>query len=255
MNTIRVIGSGSYGIVKELNTASGTVARKELLLTQDDAENIKLKRRFRREVEYQAQLSHRNVVSILDSDLTCETPWFTMPLAICSLGNEASNGIRMTDTMKVFAFRMIMNGVEYIHQSGQIHRDLKPDNILRFATSYRHYVYAVSDFGLVAGVGGNNTTALTMTNTAMGTINYMPFECYQDAKRATEQSDIYSMGVILKFILDGSYGVPFAERTSTSIFSRIISKCTKENPRARYANVGELRKDFEECYARSGFQL
>ncbi|AIW17169.1 protein kinase domain-containing protein [Vibrio tubiashii] len=251
----KIIGSGTYGIVKEVRTPNGLVAKKELIVTQDPDENERRRRRFKREVDYQAKLHHMNVVSILSMDLACEEPWFTMPLAECNLGEEAKNGITVTDNMKISAFRMILNGVEHIHASGQIHRDLKPENILRFKTNYNHYSYAISDFGLVAGFTDEGSTALTATNAVMGTIKYMPPECYEDAKRATEQSDIYSLGVILKFIIDGEVGLPFQERTSKSIFGAVISRCTKLKAVARFSDISELRQEFEKCWKNSGYKL
>lgn len=253
MTTVRFIGGGSYGVVEEISTPTGNVAIKKLLLTSDPEENEDRKRRFKREVEYQARLSHFNIVSIFQYDLDCDHPWFTMPLAVCHLGDEEKYNITMTDEVKIETFRMIMDGVEYIHAMGQIHRDLKPQNILRYhSPDNQYFSYAISDFGLVADRSREETTALTMTDVIMGTFAYMPCECYGNAKSATQRSDIYSLGVILKFIFDGSTGMPLRERQSESIFGDVISKCTKDHPDERYQTVADLREAFELAIAKHG---
>jgi serine/threonine protein kinase len=242
MSTVRVIGSGSFGIVEEFPTSNGILAKKKLLTSTDEQENRELRRRFKREVEYQSRLNHQNIVPIISCDLDSNTPWFTMPLAECHLGAEST---QLTINDKINISHMIIDGIECIHLSGQIHRDLKPANILRFQSiDNSQYCYAISDFGLVADRSRENSTVLTMTNTGMGTLPYMPLECYTNAQSATFQSDIYSLGVILKFIFDGETGNPLRERSSNSIIASVISKCTKDNMNERYSSIAELRSDF-----------
>lgn len=244
MTIIRTIGQGGFGIVEEIATPQGNMARKRLIHIHNNA----LKRRFQREVEYQAQFQHINIVSIIDFDLLCESPWFTMPLAICSLGREQEVNINLEINDKVNISRMIMAGLAHIHSNDQIHRDIKPPNILRFHTLEGAYYYAISDFGLVANRNIQDTTMLTTVTTPMGTPSYMSPECYLDARSASDKSDIYSLGVVLKFIFDGNVGLPCRERSSESDIGAIVTKCTKDRPEERYDSVAELIIDFNKIY-------
>jgi len=241
IENLSILGEGAFGIVEAINTLHGTVAKKTLKLSNDESENNKLRRRFKREVEYQATCKHRNIVPILSHDLELLSPSFTMPLAICSLAQESELSIHD----KINIAYMLMDGVEYIHSLGHIHRDLKPQNILKFHAIGGFY-YAISDFGLIANKNNENTTILTETSIAMGTEAYMAPECYLDAKSATHLSDIYSLGVILKFLFDDKQiGLPYSERFSDSIIGNIIRTCTKKESTERYQSINELRTDFQ----------
>lgn len=246
MSTSRVLGRGSFGVVEKIVTFQGNFAKKTLTLSNDNNENIALKRRFRREVEYQATFNHKNIVPILTSDLESDSPSFTMPLAVCQLGSEFSQNISISFLEKIEIVNMILDGIDEIHSTGHIHRDIKPPNILRFNAQNNGYYYAITDFGLVANRESRDTTTLTQTSMAMGTMAYMAPECYGAANSATYLSDIYSLGVVLKFLVDGGedLGIPFRERISNSIISDIINKCTKDNPDDRYTSVANLREEF-----------
>ncbi|EIF5019350.1 serine/threonine protein kinase [Vibrio vulnificus] len=242
------LGSGAFGVVEKVKWKDGNfVARKTLKLTEDESINSQLKRRFKREVQYQAEFDHLNIVKVLESDLDCDVPYFTMPLAICSLGNESDHGISLSQKDNIIISRMIIEGIRVIHDSGQMHRDIKPQNVLRFHHSDGHdYDYAISDFGLVADRSRENTTALTMTSVPLGTMAYISPECYLDAKNNSSfQSDIYSLGVLIKFIFDGETGLPMNKRQSNSIFKELIMKCTEPQPADRYSSIDELKSDFE----------
>lgn len=253
METSITLGEGAYGVVESITTPNGSVARKTLKLTDDENINSQLKRRFKREVQYQAGFNHPNIVKVLDSDLDCEIPFFTMPLAICSLGKENEHGINMSFQDKIAISRMVIEGIKAIHSSGQMHRDIKPQNVLRFhSEDGQYYGYAISDFGLVADRNRDNTTVLTMTSVPLGTINYISPECYLDAKNnSTFQSDIYSLGVLVKFIFDGETGLPMNKRQSKSIFNALIMRCTELEPSQRYSSINDLQDAFESICAQA----
>lgn len=101
-------------------------------------------KRFEREVKYQAECSHDNVVHIYIHHLNAENPWFVMGLAQSDLRTELNSHI-LADDEKLNVLRMVFSGVKYIHEKGMLHRDLKPENILRYSDK----CYKISDFGLI----------------------------------------------------------------------------------------------------------
>ncbi|HHF2962027.1 TPA: protein kinase [Vibrio alginolyticus] len=243
------LGEGGFGVVERVQLQNGSfVARKTLLLTDDQNKNSDLKRRFKREVEYQSSFDHSNIVQILQSDLDGHPPSFTMPLATCHLGREENVGLTFDFDTKVKAFLNALDGIEALHKKGHVHRDIKPGNILRFDYPGESYKYAVSDFGLISPSDRSNTTNITSTYGAYGTELYMPREYFlKGFSVADAQSDIYSLGVLLLFLFreEGeTLGFPYDERSSEGAFGDIISKCTKREPKERYDSIGHLRTAF-----------
>ena len=126
-------------------------------------------------------------------------------LADCSLADElrADRTLRGDPRRPLFD---ILAGLEAIYDRGYKHRDLKPTNVLKFVSdgSVR---YAISDFGLMSPAFGQTST-LTQSNMGGGTPLYRAPECAINFKRATNLSDIYSIGAILHDIFAGSRRIP-----------------------------------------------
>lgn len=198
-------------------------------------------KRFEREVRYQQQVEHPNVVHVLDANLADDPPWFVMPLADGSLKDDLEVDHTLGGDPKRPLFD-ILAGLEALHQIGLRHRDLKPANVLKFSQADGTTLYAISDFGLTTpGVG--QTSTLTGSNMAGGTPLYRPPECANNFRRATAQADIYSFGAILHDIFSGGPRIPHGELTVAGPLGPIIEKCTKAQPRRRYASIATLRED------------
>lgn len=236
------IGRGGFGIVFQATGDDGqSYAVKKLnpaaFQQQDHAMLIK---RFEREVRYQQQVDHPNVVPVVDAFLGDTPPWFVMPLASGSLKDDLEADHTLCGDPKRPLFD-ILAGLEALHQVGLRHRDLKPANVLKFPGDGSN-LYAISDFGLTTpGVG--QTSTLTGSNMAGGTPLYRPPECANNFRRATAQADIYSFGAILHDIFSGGGRIPHSELTVAGPLGPIIEKCTKAQPRRRYASIAALRED------------
>ncbi len=199
-------------------------------------------RRFEREVRYQQMVDHPNVVPVLAHNLTAKPPSFVMPLAAGSLKDDLEADRTLCGAPKKPLFD-ILAGLEALHRRGLRHRDLKPANVLKFPQDNGSVLYSISDLGLTTpGVG--QTSTLTGSNMAGGTPMYRAPECANNFRRATEQADIYSFGAILHDIFGGGVGrVPHAELTVAGALKPIVEKCTKAQPRRRYASIAALRED------------
>ncbi|HAU8265764.1 TPA: protein kinase [Kluyvera intermedia] len=247
---IKGLGHGNFGRVEKVevyNTAghlSGEYARKLLsvhphllneLFTIDD-----WRRRFEREVKYQAKCGHDNVVRVYIHHLNTEYPWFVMELAENDLRSEIEAN-SLNDDEKLAILKMVFKGVEYIHNEGLLHRDLKPENILRFHGN----CYKISDFGLIKKVDSQAQSdflsdVLQNNDMGIGTRKYMSDE----AKRGiyTEKSDIYALGVITS-----EMNIAHIEGITA-----LIDKSAAFTPRSRYDSVAEMITIIDGIIARRG---
>jgi TolB-like protein len=154
----------------------------------------------------------------------------------------------------------VARGVQYAHEQGILHRDLKPGNILLDGRGEP----LVSDFGLAKWL--DTTSNLTQTLTIFGTPGYIaPEQANGAAAKLTPAADIYSLGAILFNLLTGR--PPFlgehalavvkqaAEKPAPKLRSlaptldrdleTICSKCLEHEPNARYRSAGDLAEDLE----------
>lgn len=89
----------------------------------------------------------------------------------------------------------VLSAMTLAHQQGIVHRDLKPQNILLTKDG----TVKVTDFGIVVAFA---ETSLTQTNSMLGSVHYLSPEQARGSK-ATVQSDIYAMGIMLFEMLTG----------------------------------------------------
>ncbi len=239
----REIGRGSFGIVFEaLHIPSGTPAALKRFHVQSPGANDlnDLRTRFRREVKYQSAIQHENVVRIYESDTDTDEPWFSMELANRSLADELVSDRTLAGSPEKALFD-ILAGLEEVHSKGFVHRDLKPQNVLKFDEPSGQGRYAVSDFGLMH-IGDAASSSLTSTNVGGGTERYAAPECMMNMKRATSAADIYSFGAILHDIFGGgALRIPCQELTAAPPIGSVIEGCTKGLALRRFPSVVAVR--------------
>jgi serine/threonine protein kinase len=245
--SLKEIGRGSFGVVELVVDGKGRQWARKTFVPPNlpDVSNEDMRARFEREVRYQSQINNPNVVEIHAFDLNSDPPWFVMQLAECSLADELKNDRTLGGDPRKPLFD-ILAGLEAIHEKGYKHRDLKPANVLKFVSSDGTIRYAISDFGLMSPATGQTST-LTASNMGGGTPLYRAPECAINFKRATIQSDIYSVGALLHDIFAGGAArIPHTELTVPGALGPIVQKCTKTYVRRRYPNVVVLREKLYE---------
>ncbi len=155
--------------------------------------------RFKREIRVAAQLTHPNILGILDSG---ETPggqlWFTMPFV------EGENVYERLERERQFppaeALRIALSAASalgYAHKHGVVHRDIKPDNIMLSGDQV-----LVADFGVARAVS-EVAEKLTATGMIVGTPTYMSPEQASGDKAIDGRSDIFALGCVLYEMLAG----------------------------------------------------
>lgn len=241
----------------------------KLLHSHIEEEPILLER-FEREARVVAGLRHPNIVQVFDFDTVDGHPYIVMEylkgptLANYLRGLHARNQ-RIPSHQVARLLKALTAAIDYAHEQGVIHRDIKPGNIILHRKGeaipldqpLTNDVEAiVTDFGLVRIVDAANQTASGMVS---GTPAYMSPEQAQGEK-TDHRTDIYSLGVVLYEMLAGR--VPFeADSTMSVIYMQIhntpppipgilpevqavLSRALSKNPVERYQSSREMAVDF-----------
>ena len=183
---IEQLGSGGFGTVDRVRDEQGReYARKTFSVNQpmDQALIPNVRKRFIREARLQSGISHRNVVPILHAALSGDSPWYLMPVAESTLSKDIAVHKTLNGHYKL-AMADIIAALEDMHAMQMYHRDLKPQNVLRFLNEGGNKAYyAVSDFGF-ASVKDSKLSKLTYTGMAKGADYFSAPEIVKDLRSA-----------------------------------------------------------------------
>ena len=148
--------------------------------------------RFQREAYALAKLEHPNVLRLYDLDEHEEQPFIvTEDVSGISL-DVVIEKVEMSHDQKLQLFIELAGGLKAVHNAGILHRDIKPENIL--VTPDRHP--KLIDFGLSLTLHDDKFTRMTKTGQVVGTLSYLAPELLRLDNEASEESDIYSLGVV-----------------------------------------------------------
>jgi serine/threonine protein kinase len=227
-----------------------------------------MKTRFQREAKVVAGLRHPNIVQIFDFDTVDGHPYIIMeyirgPSLALYLKNLHERNERMQPEHIARLISKLASALDYAHEQGVIHRDIKPGNILLLARAGESRLMftdqiepIITDFGLVRIM---HATTQTASGLVSGTPAYISPEQAQGLK-LDHRTDIYSLGVILYEILAGQ--VPFdADSTWSLIYKHIhepppripdiqpavqdvIDRAMAKNPDDRYQSCRDLAIDY-----------
>jgi hypothetical protein len=258
----KLLGRGGMGAVYEaLDLRLNRRAAVKILSGQLFGNSAAL-RRFEREAQTSARLTHPNIITVYDYGvLSTEGAYLVMELVRGqTLGAILKNQRSITPAVAADWLDQILAATGFAHDAGVIHRDLKPDNI--FITDDTRQV-KVLDFGLAKIAQPDVTSAesspMTVPGAVMGTFGYMsPEQLTGDI--VDHRTDLFSIGVIAVEMLTGRR--PFAARNyheqlqatmhqsfrlddataEAAELERLLHKCLAFKPEDRFETAAEARQ-------------
>lgn len=254
---VRQIGRGGMAdvyLARDLILDGEEVAVK-VLRTNYQTDQIAVQR-FQREARAMAELDHPNIVRISDIGEEDGQQYLAMEYVDgLDLKRYIKENAPLSNQEAVRIMGQILLAMRMAHTRGIVHRDLKPQNVLLTQDG----TAKVTDFGIAVAFA---ETSLTQTNSMLGSVHYLSPEQARGSK-ATVQSDIYAMGIILFEMLtgripyDGDSAVtialqhfqqplPSVKEANSQVpqaLENIVLKATAKKLADRYKTVAEMYAD------------
>jgi HAMP domain-containing protein len=204
--------------------------------------------RFVREARAAGGLSHPNIVIVHDVGEIDGRPYMAMELIEgVSLADEIEKHKTMPIRDVVVMGMQLARALDYAHQRGIVHRDIKPGNIMRLAGSQ---TIKVTDFGIAhMDDRGEDTDAASHTRIGdvLGTPQYMSPE-QTNGEKLDGRSDLFSTGIVLYQMLTGRR--PFRGDSLVAVATRIATEDPPPITKQRPDVPASLRRVVDRCLAK-----
>lgn len=265
---IKLLGKGGMGEVFQVrHKTTGAFAALKLMLPKV-AVSAEAREKFFREIQNTASLHHPNIVKFISSGVSGSI--FYIIMEYCNKGNLLDFmdylGRPLSDKETIPIMLQVLDGLAYAHARGLVHRDIKPQNIL--LTQDNNALNAkISDFGLSKNFTQAGFSGMTITGTYSGSYPFMPREQVTNFKYVKPFSDVWSIAATFYFVLTGELPrdlrkgqdpleailsgkvapIRSKKKEISKKLAQIIDKSLSSNPKDRYQDAGEMKKELEKA--------
>jgi eukaryotic-like serine/threonine-protein kinase len=236
------------------------------LIRPDSGGDAQVLRRFEREVQSTARLTHPNTVAIYDYGHAEDgTFYYVMEyLPGLDLDDLVTRHGPLPPARAVHFLRQLCGALQEAHAAGLVHRDIKPGNVLVCRHGGLHDVAKLLDFGLVrVARAREDPSRLTAKGAVLGTPTYMAPEQARGAEAVDARSDLYGLGALGYFLLAGR--PPFQGDTALEVMlahvqepvpaladapadlEAVLRRCLAKAPADRFPDAGSLDEALAGC--------
>lgn len=221
------LGRGGMGVIYQARHArlNRWVALK--VMAGGEFASRDFQQRFRTEAEAAAALEHPNIVPIYEVGEVDGLAYFSMKLVA---GGTLTQAPVRDARAAVEAVITVARAVQYAHERGILHRDLKPNNVLVDSSGGLF----LTDFGLAKLL--ERDSSLTGTLAVLGTPSYMaPEQARGDTRHITTAADVYGLGAILYELIAGR--PPFTGQSSIEVIRQVVEQEPVPPSRSRNSDL------------------
>ena len=253
-DTGQLLGAGAMG---EVVRAHDPTLNRDVALKFLRSADPSLLQRFQREAQAQARVDHPGVCRVYEVGEMEGRAFIAMQLVDGPTLGRLAPTVPVEERVRLV--RDVAEAVHAAHETGLIHRDLKPGNILVEARGGPWRAY-VADFGLARDLA---EPGLTETGTTVGTPAYMSPEQARGDRNIDRRTDVYSLGAVLFEVLTGvppfdsvspvqillqvlqdeAPGIRSLDRTLPQDLETIVATCLEKDPHRRYPTARALAED------------
>lgn len=214
---IRVIGQGGMGsVMLARSEKDGRAVAIKTLLPEVAVSEQSLKR-FLREIEVASSLRHGNIVSYIEhgthNGIVYLVTEFIAGMDASRLAKHRGGKLHWKEAVQII--EQTLAALDFAHNLGFVHRDIKEQNILVDGT-FPQSVSKLTDFGLSKSYKQTGMSGVTMVGDVAGTIAYMPPEQVRDFKEVRPPSDIYAVGMTAYSLLTAAHALDIGPKAGIS---------------------------------------
>lgn len=239
------LGAGGMGAVYK-----GTQVRLKRpvaikIMRRDMGRDHDFEARFEREAQAMAKLNHPNIISVIDfGEAGPDYLFIVMELVDGTDLMEVIRSKQMTQEMALGLLPQICDALQFAHDHGIVHRDIKPGNIMLT----RDGRVKMADFGLAKHFDAVDSGFRTQTGTGMGTPDYAAPEQFDPTTPIDHRADIYALGVMIYQMITGALprGVwrPPSQRAEVAPqWDNVVSRAMQNDPADRYQKASEVKTE------------
>ncbi len=255
LEVVELIGCGGMGAVYKVRQPKLDRFAALKLLPQSLAADPAFASRFEREARLLARLNHANIVAVYDHGQ--QGPFFYVLMEYVDGVNlrQAMQSSRFTPAQALAIVPKICEALQYAHEEGVLHRDVKPENILLDARGR----VKLADFGIAKLMAGTAVEGETRVpgalpdisfTAAAGTPAYMAPEQQDATQEVDQRADIYSLGVVFFELLTGElpkgvFSPPSAASGADPRVDEIVRQALQKDRQQRQQSAAQVKTQVE----------